>query len=215
MNKINVIIADDHPIFRAGLKQIVESSGIKVKAEASNGKEACEAIKEHSPDVAILDINMPEKDGLEVLKAIRKHKISTKAIMMTFHKNEKIFNQAMDAGAHGYILKENASSDLIECIHSVCRGDYYISPTISNLLLSRNRRRTDFEEQNPGINHLTEIERKILKMIAEQKTSKEIADELFVSPRTVEKHRENISHKLDIHGNNAILKFALDNKSSI
>lgn len=213
--EIKVIIADDHPIFREGLRQIIESSGIKITAEASNGEEALELIKEHNPDISILDINMPLMDGLAVLGEVKKIKSETKAIFLTGHKNEGIFNRAMDMGAYGYVLKENASSDLIDCIHTVFKDEYYISPIISNLLFNRNKRRKDFEETNPGINSLTEIEHKVLKMIADSKSSKEIADELFISHRTVEKHRENISNKLNIHGNNAILKFAIDNKSSI
>jgi DNA-binding NarL/FixJ family response regulator len=212
---INVIIADDHPIFRAGLRQIVESDVRKISAEASNGEEALEKIKELQPDIAILDINMPLMDGLGVLEGIKKSNINTRAIILTAHQNEKIFNKAMDMGAYGYVLKENASSDLIECIHTVSKDEYYISPIISNLLFNRNKKKKEFEEKFPEINSLTDLERKILKMIAEQKSSKEIADELFISSRTVDKHRENISHKLNIHGCNAILKFAIDNKSSI
>lgn len=214
-NIIEIIIADDHPIFRAGLKQIVESPSVKVMGEASNGEEAVKLIKELKPHVAILDINMPVIDGLGVLSAVKKLKIDTKIIFLTFHNSEKIFNQAMDMGAYGFVLKENASSDLIECITSVAKGDYYISPIISGMLMNRLKRKNELEENNDGIKSLTDVERKILKMIAEAKSSKEIADELFISPRTVEKHREHISHKLNLHGNNALLKFALDNKSSL
>lgn len=212
---VNVIIADDHPIFISGLKQIIESPCIKIAGEASNGKEALELIKEHKPEVVILDINMPLLDGFGVLAGIKKLKKETKVIFLTFHKNEKIFNQAMDMGAHGFVLKENASSDLIDCINTVLKGDYYISPIISGMLMSRLKRKRELEENNAGLKSLTEIEIKILKMIAELKSSKEIADELYVSIRTVEKHREHINHKLNIHGNNALLKFALDNKSSL
>jgi len=216
LNKeIKIVIADDHPIFRAGLKQIIESDGIKVTAEASNGEEALKIINEHKPDIAVLDINMPVMDGLGVLEGIKKSNVNMKAIILTAHQNEKIFNKAMDTGAYGYVLKENASSDLIDCIHSVSKDEYYISPIISNLLFNRNKKKKEFEEKFPEIYSLTDVERKILKMIADSKSSKEIADELFISPRTVDKHRENISHKLNIHGSNAILKFAIENKSSI
>jgi DNA-binding NarL/FixJ family response regulator len=158
---------------------------------------------------------MPVLDGLGVLDEMRKIKLNTKSIILTAHQNEKIFNKAMDMGAYGYVLKENASSDLIDCIHTVSKDEYYISPIISNLLFNRNKKKKEFEERFPEINSLTDIERKILKMIADSKSSREIADALFISPRTVDKHRENISHKLNIHGCNAILKFAIDNKSSI
>lgn len=216
MNKdIKVIIADDHPIFRTGLKQIIETAGIKVTAEAANGEEALKIINENKPDIAVLDINMPLLDGLGVLEGIKKLKLKPKSIILTAHQNEKIFNRAMDLGVYGYVLKENASEDLIDCIEAVSKDEYYISPIMSNLLVNRNRKKKEFEENNPGVNSLSDLERKVLKMISEQKSSKEIADELFISPRTVDKHRENISHKLNIHGNNALLKFAIENKSSI
>lgn len=213
--EIRVIIADDHPIFRTGLRQIIVSEKILIIAEASNGEEAFEKVKELKPDIVILDINMPVMNGLEVLEKIKGTKINVKSILLTGHNNEKMFNKAMDTGASGYVLKENASSDLIDCIYTVCKGDYYISPIISNLLFNRNKKRREFEENNPDIYLLTEIERTVLKKIAESKSSKEISDDLFVSIRTIEKHRENICNKLKIHGSNALLKFAIDNKSSI
>lgn len=213
--KINVIIADDHPIFRTGLKQIIDSPFIKVAGEAANGEEALKLIMELKPHAAILDINMPLLDGIGVLAEVKKQKLDVKVVFLTFHKNENIFNQAMDMGANGFVLKENASSDLIDCINTVIKGEYYISPIISGMLMNRLKRNRDFEETNDGLKSLTDVERKILKMITEAKSSKEIADELYVSPRTIEKHREHISHKLGLHGNNALLKFALDNKSSL
>ncbi len=214
-NCIDIVIADDHPIFLDGLRHIIESSDYKVAAEAKNGRDAVELIEKHKPRVAVLDIEMPYLDGLEILAAGRKKFDGTKIILLTAHKNEKIFNRAMDLGAYGYILKENASSELIDCIKAVLLGDYFVSPAISSLLISRNRKRNELEEKHPGICNLSKVEKQVLKMIAESKSSREIGDELFVSSRTVEKHRENISRKLDIHGSNALLKFALDNRSSI
>ena len=212
-NEISIIIADDHPIFRAGIKQITESTGIKIIGEASDGEEALKLINELRPDAAVLDIDMPVIDGLGVLAEIKKLKIDIKIIFLTVHKNEKLFNKAMDTGAYGYVLKENASSDLIDCIRSVIKGEYYISPIISNLLFNRNKRKKEFVENHPEIYHLTDIERKILKMIADLKSSKEIADELFISHRTVEKHRENISNKLNLQGSLSLVKFAIEYKS--
>ena len=214
-SKINVIIADDHPIFRTGLRQIIESEGITVLAEAINGEEALNIIKEYKPDVAVLDVEMPLMDGLGVLEGIKKINTKTRGILITVHKNEKIFNKAMDIGAYGYVLKENASSDLIDCIKAVYKNEYYISPIISNLMISRNKRIMEFEENHTGINSLTLMERQVLKMIAEQKSSREIADILLISSRTVDKHRENIGNKLNIHGSNALLKFAIENKSNL
>lgn len=214
-SSIKIVIADDHPIFLNGLRQIIESSDYYIAAEAKNGKDALEMIDRHKPDIAVLDIEMPFLDGLEVLAKIKKTNNFTRVILLTAHKNERIFNRAMDTGAFGYVLKENASSELTECIRTVLEEDYYVSPAISSLIISRNRKRQELEESHPGLSSLSRIEKQVLKMIAESKSSREISDELFVSIRTVEKHRENISKKLDVHGSNALLKFALDNRSSI
>ncbi|HJY62519.1 MAG TPA: response regulator transcription factor [Ignavibacteria bacterium] len=211
---IKIIIADDHPVFRSGLKQIIESDdNLKVLAEAEDGQRAYELLLHYKPNVLVLDIDMPKKTGLEVLKEIKKNKINVRTILLTMYKEEDIFDEAMNLGVDGYILKESAISDIIECINAVFNNKHYISPLISDYILNRNRRKNQLKSKFPAIDVLTTAERKILKLVAENKTSKEIADELFISYRTVENHRTNISSKLNLHGTHSLVKFAIENKA--
>ena len=136
--KIRVIVADDHPIFRGGLKQIIEEEeGIEIIGEAGDGQKALEMIIEKNPDIAILDIDMPKKTGFEVLKELKKSDNSVKIIFLTMYKEENMFNEAMDLGIRGYVLKESAADDICESIRLVAAGDYAISPLISKYLVKR------------------------------------------------------------------------------
>lgn len=211
MNKKNkIVIADDHPVFRKGLIDIIsEEDNFEITAEAENGMEALELIDIHQPDIAVLDINMPLMNGFEVAKELKKKQSKTKIIFLTMHKEEYILNKALDYHAKGYILKECAVDDIIDCINYVAQNKDYISPAISNLLLKRGRL---LSEAKGKLDKLTATERKILSLIAEERTSREIADQLYISIRTVENHRINICHKLDLHGVNSLLKFAIENK---
>jgi len=209
-----VIICDDHPIFRKGLIQIIsEMKNIEIVGECGDGNAALELIKNLKPDIAILDVLMPDKNGLEVAQQIKEDGLSTKIIILTMHSEESYFNQAMDAGVKGYLLKENASTDLKSCIKEVLAGKYYVSSLLSNLLIERENRIKSFQNETPAISSLTETELKILKLIAKNKTSKEIAENLFISYRTVQNHRQHISDKLNLHGPHKLLQFAIENKS--
>jgi len=209
---IKIVIADDHPIFRNGLRQILEAdSRIDIIGEADNGEKALEVINEKKPDIAILDIDMPKKTGLDVLRAMKD--LNTKVIFLTMYAEEDIFDEAMNLGIKGYVLKDSAVNDIIECILSVSNDDYYISPSVSNFLVNRRKKHNELKNSNPALEKLTPTEKKILKFISENKTSKEIADILFLSHRTVENHRTNISYKLQLKGSHSLLKFAIENKS--
>jgi DNA-binding NarL/FixJ family response regulator len=129
------------------------------------------------------------------------------------HNDERMFNYAMNAGAMGFILKENAVDDIVDCIKKVAEGQHYISPAISHLLLKREKKNREVSEAFPSIEKLTKMENKILKLIADEKTTKEIAEELFISIKTVENHRANIAKKLDLHGTHSLIKFAISNKA--
>lgn len=213
---IKIIIADDHPIFMSGLKQILaEDDGIEIIGSAVNGEKALEIILELKPDVAVLDIDMPKMTGLEVLKNLDLSKIKTKIIFLTVFASEDVFDEAMEHGLSGYVLKDCAVNDIVECIYKVNDNNYYISPSISNFLVSRHERIRNFENDNPALGNLTKTEVTILKMIAEGKTSKDIADILFVSYKTVENHRSNMSNKLNLKGAHSLIKFAISNKSSL
>jgi DNA-binding NarL/FixJ family response regulator len=210
--EIKLIIADDHPIFREGLRQIIEKdSRIKIIGEADNGQKALELIEEKMPDIALLDIDMPKLTGLEVLKKVSGTPV--KIIFLTMYSEEDIFDEAMGLGIKGYVLKDSAVNDILECIISVSEDNYFISPSMSNLLLRRRKKMTDLRKSNPMLDNLTPTEKKILRFISQNKTSKEIADVLFLSHRTVENHRTNISNKLNLKGSHSLIKFAIENKS--
>lgn len=211
--KINIIIADDHPIFRKGLVELISNvPQLSICGEAENGNYALELIQKEKPSVAILDINMPELNGFEVAKNVKAQGLPVYLIFLTMYNEEELFNKAMDLGIRGYILKECAVKDILDCILSVAEGKYYISPVISDYLVNRSSMLKINEEQKSGLEKLTPTERQILKLIAENKTSKEIAARFFISTRTIDNHRMNICNKLSIHGSNALLKFALENK---
>lgn len=209
--KITVIIADDHPIFRNGLRQMLnEEDDIKIIGEADNGKKALEMILEEKPDIAILDIDMPKMTGLEVLKELSGKDVNV--IFLTMYGEEDIFDEAMNLGIKGYVIKDSAVSDIIDCIHTVMEGKYYLSPSMSDFLINRRKKFSELSNSNPKLKELTLSEKRILKYIAENKTSKEIAEILFVSYRTVENHRANISAKLNLKGSHSLIKFAIENK---
>jgi DNA-binding NarL/FixJ family response regulator len=212
-NKIAIIIADDHPIMRSGLRQMIEShSTFDVVGEASDGESALSLIENKKPDVALLDSAMPHLTGLQVAKIVQERGLSTRLAILTMSADEVIFNEAMDLGVLGYVLKENASSDVLNSIKTVADGKYYISPSISGLLVKRSQKRETAFNSIPGLADLTPTEIRILKLVAGNKTSKEIAYDLSISSKTVENHRANIAAKLNISGNNALLRFALENK---
>ncbi|MBP8976160.1 MAG: response regulator transcription factor [Bacteroidetes bacterium] len=214
--KIKVVIADDHPIFRRGLRQAIESDrSLLIVGEAGNGLEALQCIETSKPDVAVLDIEMPVFSGLEVASKVQKQRLPVEVVFLTMYKDEDMFNEALDIGVKGYVLKENTVEDIVNCIKEVAKGKYFLSPTISSYLVTRNDRVKNLIKKKPELDDLTPTERKILKMIAENKTSKEIASFMNISHRTVENHRLNICNKLDIHGSHALLKFALEHKSEL
>lgn len=213
---IRIAIADDHPIFRSGLSQLLSSDErVKVVGEAENGEKALALIRQTMPDVAILDIDMPEQDGFEVAQELIKGKVPVKIVFLTMHKNQTLFNRALDLGVKGFVLKDSAMEDILNAVRAVSREQNFISPALSTFLHKRAQSSARFEEDNPSVKNLTKTERRILAMIGSYKTSKEIADELFVSRRTVDTHRNNISLKLGLKGAHALLKFALDNHDEL
>ncbi len=214
--EISLIIADDHPIVRQGLRRTIETNGsFKILAEAENGREAVELIEKFQPDIAVLDVDMPEMDGFEVARTVLKKKLEIEIIFLTIHRDEDIFNEAIDLGAKGYVLKDSALGDIVNCLKTVAAGNHYASPALTEHLINRSRRSEILQNEKPGIKTLTPSERRVLHLIGEYKTSREIAEELFISPRTVETHRTNISQKLNLSGSHALIKFALAHKSEL
>jgi DNA-binding NarL/FixJ family response regulator len=211
-----IFLADDHPLLREGLRKVIErEAGMVIVGEADNGEQALALITQSRPDVAILDIEMPKMNGFEVASAISERRMPVEVVFLTMHKDEDIFNKALDAGAKCYVLKDSAVIEIVGCIKAAVRGEHYISPSVSSYLVNRSARAGALARQKPALRDLTETEQRILRLIAEYKTSKEIAGLLGVSYRTVENHRTNISNKLDLHGSHALLKFALEHKSEL
>jgi DNA-binding NarL/FixJ family response regulator len=209
-----ILIVDDHPLFRAGLRQALNDPRFELIGEIGDGQAALQFILDKKPDVAVLDLKLPGLTGLEITHKLRATHSPTRVIILTMHNEEELCNRALDYGAMGFILKENAVEEIVKAIAAVAEGQHYFSPSISNYLIRRRDRVDALTKQKPGLHDLTKAELRILKLIAMKKTSKEIATELFISPRTVEAHRANICSKLDLHGSHSLLQFALENRSS-
>ncbi len=210
--KHSVILADDHPLLLRGLSEIIEDEeNFEIIGQAHNGEQALLLIEKNNPDIAVLDIDMPKLTGLEIAEKIKGKSITTKIVFLTMHNKEAIFNKAMNLGAYGYLMKDSALVEIIEALSAVIKGKRFISKSLTDLLIKRT---TDQPIDNPQtrIDVLTATELKILKLVSQNKSSKEIAEELSISTRTVETHRSNICTKLDLSGTNSLLKFALENK---
>jgi DNA-binding NarL/FixJ family response regulator len=216
MTKIRVMIADDHPIFSRGLRQVVLGDPtFELVAEAEDGEAALLHIQEQRPDVAVLDIDMPKKDGFDVVRAMEERKLSSGVLFLTMHKDEELFNGAMNLGVRGYVLKESAFSELVEGIKAVAAGGHFVSPSLSTYLMNRRKRHQALVEERPGLNELTASERRVIELIAAGMSTSEVARELCVSVRTVENHRAHICSRLNLQGRDALLRFALTHKSEL
>ncbi len=210
--RTTVLIADDHPLFRAGVRQSLEKDGsIRIVGEAEHGEDALAKLLDLKPDVVILDIQMPRMTGLEIAKRAEHMNLATRIILLTMLDDRKIFLDAMESGVMGYVLKDSAVSEIQRAIASVIDDRHYISPSLSGLLVNRQKSGALLRE----LKDLTPAEIGVLKLIADLKSNQEIADELLISKRTVENHRVNISKKLNLTGTNALLRFALKNKGEL
>jgi DNA-binding NarL/FixJ family response regulator len=183
-----IVIADDHPLILKGLHDFLIEKEFNVLASAKNGKEALNLIRAHTPDIAILDIKMPFLTGLQIAEKCKADKLPTKIVLITFEKDEKIYHLAKKLGIYGYVLKEFALEEIENCILSVIKDTAYFSPELISYL--------NVSIPPEKLKSLTEAEKKVLKLISESKTAKEIAKELFISSRTVEKHKSHIRTKL-------------------
>jgi two-component system, NarL family, response regulator DegU len=206
----SIIIADDHPIYRFGTNLVIRNiQGATVIGEAANGIEACNLIVSEKPDIAILDYEMPLLNGLDVCRRVLAERSLTKLIMLTSHKDRQFFDDAMQAGAMGYLLKEHSNIELVKCIHYVGMGGQYVDPELKNYLVEHRLKRQLPEDIETRHSTLTPSEKAILKLISKSKSTLEIAAEMFISANTVENHRANISRKLQLKGKNSVMKFAI------
>lgn len=203
MDAYTIILADDHPMFREGIRKIIERvEGGRITGEVNDGLELLELLKKSSPNLVILDISMPNLRGLEAIREIKKTYPQVKVLVLTMHKKKEFLRQALRDGADGFLLKEDAGSELIRAMQTVRNGRKYLSPLLSGVLTS-----LAVEEEKTEV--LTMREREVLKLLAEGKRTKEIAAALYISPHTVRRHRANILEKLDIQNLADLVKYAI------
>jgi DNA-binding NarL/FixJ family response regulator len=201
---------------RKGLREVIEKdSQLTVLAEASDGAEALRVIGQLQPQVAVLDVDMPAMDGFAVAREIQKQNLATEIVFLTMHSTEDLFNEAMNLNVRSYILKDSAVTDIIAAIKAAVAKQFFVTQSLLPFLLNRRQQSSTLDETRRALDTLTPAERKILKLIAEYKSSKEIGEELFIHYRTVENHRANICRKLGLQGHNALIRFTLQNKSKI
>jgi two-component system, NarL family, nitrate/nitrite response regulator NarL len=207
--KIKVLIVDDHPVVRKGLLScLANKDHLKIVGEAANGTEAVKLAKELAPDIVLMDISMPEMDGLAVTETLRKEAPQTKVLILSMQSNRDAVLRIIKAGARGYVLKDAPTDELVHAIETVFAGDAYFSGPVAKIAL--NQYVTDADESRP-VAKLSEREREVLALIAEGKSNKEIAVHLGIGVRTTETHRERIMRKLDIHSVAGLTKFAIAN----
>jgi DNA-binding NarL/FixJ family response regulator len=211
-NSYRIVLADDHAMFRRGVKRIIqENADLEVVGEAADGLELLEIIKKSPPDMVIADVSMPNLRGLEATREIKMAYPEIRVIILTMHKDREYLYHALSAGAEGYLLKEDADIELFSAINTLRQGGTYISrllaPQLTDIFLERQRLREGQGKLPPEL--LTIREREIIKLIAEGKSSKEIASLLYISSRTVQHHRANIMRKLNIKKTADLVKYAI------
>lgn len=204
--KPSIIIADDHPLLLRGLWNFLYEKGYNLMGKASDGAQALELIEKYTPDIAILDIQMPKLSGIEIARICKQKNLSTRIVLITFHKSKEFFEEASKLNLYGYLLKDNALDEIVNCLEQVQKNKHYFSPKLPAYLTEG----TPIQRQ---LLELTPSERKILKRISTGMTNQDIADVLFLSIRTVEKHRSNIIQKLNLGAKtNSLLVWAQQHK---
>jgi two-component system, NarL family, response regulator NreC len=199
-----ILLADDHVIVRQGFRALLEREGLEVVAEAANGHEAVRLAGELLPDVAVLDFAMPLLNGLDAAKEIRRRSPRTRTILLTVHSEDHYVLEAVQAGVHGYVVKTQAAADLVQAIREIRGNAIYLSPTISRAVVE-----AYVDKATPPGDLLSSRERQVLQLVAEGKTTKEIAGVLGVSIKTADSHRARIMRKLDIHDTAGLVRFAI------
>jgi len=207
---ITILLADDHAVMRAGLRLLLERhEDLRVVAEAGNGREALQVVDSLKPDVAVVDIGMPQLNGIETTQRIRASGAATQVVILSMHSDESYVLRALKAGARAYILKDSAEDDLIRAVRSVNAGKSFFSPSISRMLLDDYVRQASSRGLDDSYDLLSSREKELLQLIAEGKTNKEIAALLNISHFTVETHRANILQKLNLHSVPQLILYAV------
>ena len=207
--QIEVLLVDDHVIVRQGIRKLLEEKGIKVIGEAGNGYEAINLTRELHPKIVVMDISLPLLGGIDATRRIKKEFPDTKVIMLTIHSEENYIINSLDAGANGYLLKEAVADELVRAIETVETGKFFFSSTIPHRILDDYREMAKKGKRIDEFSRLTNREREILKLISEGYTSKQIAEMLFISVKTVDNHRANIMNKLGIHDTASLVRYAI------
>lgn len=207
---MKLVIADDHPLLLRGLKySLISEEDIEILGEANDGAAALSMIIKFAPDIAVLDYDMPGYNGLQVLQNLRKKNKSTKVLFLTMHQDLEVFKKAVSLGACGFLLKDSIDSEILKAIRVVEKGGKYFDPMLSGNLIDE---KIVSNHSGNVFKNLTKTELTVLQLVADNKTSHDIAEQLFISERTVDRHRSNICKKLDISGNNALMHFVIENR---
>jgi two-component system response regulator NreC len=207
-----ILIAEDHAILREGLRALLSGSAeLEIIGEAEDGQDAISKARQLNPDLIIMDLSMPNINGTEAMRTIKHHNPAIKIIALTVHKTEEYVRATLDAGASGYVLKDDTHHDLLTAIACVRKGQVYLSPGICNKVVNGFLDPATSTTSSSSWSQLTVREREVTKLIAEGRKSREIAEYLSVSLKTVEKHRSNLMRKLDLHSISAVTKYAIEN----
>ncbi len=211
MSKISVLLVEDHHVVRKGISYLLSlEEDIDIVGEAEDGHEGIKMAKELFPDVVILDITMPNLNGIDATRRIRKSVPGTKVIILTMHTKEQYIRQALREGASGYLLKESTHEELVDAIKKVHSGDVALSPSVSKFVFNEYVKQGDAKQETDSLELLTDRERQVLRLIAESKTNKDIAKCLNISKSTVNIHRTNVMQKLDIHDTVGLVKYSIE-----
>lgn len=211
VEKKTVLIVDDHPLFREGLKSLIgRHAGFEVVGEAENGKQGIKKAKKLRPDLVIMDLSLPDQSGIDVTRRIRSMLPETRIMILSMHSKIDYITKAFQAGAWGYVVKESASERLVDCLKTISKGDYFLDTSLSHKVVKNLMESGEKEAKitDAGYKTLTPREQQITRLLAEGLSSKDIADQLFISPKTVENHRSNIMNKLNLHSTMELVRFA-------
>jgi two-component system response regulator NreC len=207
---IRVLLAEDHTLFRKGLRSLLDTeAGIEVVGEAENGREALEKVQQLHPDIVLMDISMPELNGLEATYQIKQQFPEINVLILTMHADEEYVFQILRAGASGYVLKHAEPSELVMAIQATARGGSFLSPSISRTVIERYIQQAEAMTEEDSYELLTPREREVLQLIAEGHSTRDIAERLCISVKTVETHRAHVIEKLDLHSTAELVKYAI------